>query len=243
MQLLAEQFPFASSARRVGWIVLGVAMVVGCQERAEITRYTVDKPPAMDPASRPNPQAAGGPMAGPFAGGPAGAPAAAPAPTGPPTDRTLGAIVPLSPQGWFFKLTGPIEAVAAQEPAFQTFLKSVSFSSEGKPAWTLPAGWQERPGNQIRYATLVIPGGETPLEATVVALPNQGANPQEYALVNVNRWRGQLQLPPITQEQMASESTPLELSGTQATYVNLAGHAAPNSMGQPPILRGAADGN
>jgi hypothetical protein len=166
-------------------------------------------------------------------------------PTGVPTDRTLAAIVPTVPQGWFFKLTGPIDAVGAQETAFKEFLSGIKFADD-KPHWTVPEGWQEKPASGLRYATLVIPAeGSPPLELTVMALPNSGENPVGYILDNVNRWRGQLRLPPITADQLGSETTTLDVGGTSSTVVNLAGHAAPNSMGPMggPFSSGAINGN
>ncbi|MEX0677962.1 MAG: hypothetical protein WD063_12850 [Pirellulales bacterium] len=208
--------------------ILATVMLVGCQKRDAITRYTVRKPPPIEPLARINPHRP--------------AVANGEQPTGEPTDRTLGAIVPLVPQGWFFKLTGPKDAVAAHEEVFTAFLKSVRFAPDGKPHWTLPAGWQERPGNQIRYATLVIPGGDKPLEVTVTALPNSGTDDEDYLLVNVNRWRGQMRLPPIAKEQLAGESSEIKLDGATATLVNIVGHAA-DTMGRPPFFSGARDGN
>jgi hypothetical protein len=207
-------------------LLAGVWLVaaVGCQKSEQIARYRVDKPVPFEPARATHRQDAQEPL-------------------GEPTDRTLAAIVPLAGQGWFFKLTGPKDAVAANAEAFTTFLKSLRFSAQGKPEWTLPAGWQEQPGSQIRYATLIIPAEGKPLEVTVTALPNSGEDVEGYVLVNVNRWRGQLKLPPITKAELAAESLQIKLDGATATVVNLLGSADPNSMGRPPFMSGARDGN
>lgn len=213
------------------WLLAAPALLLiltGCERRDQVARYTVEKPPPIESVERVNPHHPGVAPDEP--------------PTGEPTDRTLGAIVPLAPQGWFFKLTGPADAVAAQQAAFTAFLKSVHFA-EGKPSWTLPEGWQERPGDQIRFATLVIPSEGKPLELSVTALPSAGGDDENYVLANVNRWRGQLRLPAIAKEQLPDESTQLELDGATATLVNLAGHAAPGTMGRPPFASGAPDGN
>src|SRR5690349_4887600 len=86
-----------------------LALLAGCSDRPPITSYTVNKPVPLKPL--PNPHDAGLPMTLPSQ---AGAEASADAPpSGEPTDRTLAAILPITPQGWFFKLTGPIAAVAA----------------------------------------------------------------------------------------------------------------------------------
>jgi hypothetical protein len=228
-QQLLPTLRHAGRAGRLALLsLLALVIVAGCQKHDGIARYTVNKPPPIKPLERPNPHQL--------------AAAADEQPTGAPTDRTLGAIVPLNPQGWFFKLTGPVDAVGAHEEDFTALVKSVRFSADGKPAWTLPKGWQERPGNQIRYATLLIPGEGKPLEVSITALPNAGTDDKNYLLVNVNRWRRQLRLPPIDGEQLAGESTQIKLDGATATLVNLVGHAA-DTAGRPPFFSGARDGN
>jgi hypothetical protein len=197
---------------------------LGCQRQEQIERYTVRKPLPIEP--------------------PAGAAAsAASEPVGEPKDRTLAAIVPHGDQGWFFKLTGPKDAVAAQTEAFTALVKSVRFSSEDKPEWTLPAGWEQRAGTDIRYATLLIPNSAAPLELSVTALPRPAGDEESYALVNINRWRGQLRLPPITREQLGKETTTFKLDGTSATMVDLVGTATGGMTGRPPFFPGAGDGN
>jgi len=214
-------------ARR--WLILLLWVLVltaqaGCEQREAIAHYKVAKAPANkaphDAASQ----------------------STADQPAGEPKDRTLGAIVPFGEQGWFFKLVGPKDAVAAKNDEFMVFLKSIHFSSQGKPQWTLPEGWQEQPGSGIRFATLLIPAADKPLEVSVTALPRTPGDEVGYLLSNVNRWRGQMKLPPIAGEQLAGESTQLELAGATATLVNLLGSAAPSTMGGGPFSRGAGNG-
>jgi hypothetical protein len=205
------------------WI-LAIAAQTGCEQSDAIAHYKVDKAPLIEAP----PDAA---LQG-----------ASEQPAGEAKDRTLGAIVPFGEKGWFFKLTGPKDVVAAKTDEFTSFVKSVRFSSQGKPDWTLPQGWQEQPGSGIRFATLLIPAENQPLEVSVTALPRTPGDETGYLLSNINRWRGQMKLPPITKEQLAAESTQLELAGATATVVNLLGTAAPNSMGGGPFSRGAGNG-
>ncbi len=210
--------------RRFIVLVAAVSLLAaGCGKQVRIERYTVAKPEPLKLAAD----------AGP----------AVEQPPGEPSDRTLAAIVSHGEQGWFFKITGAKDAVADQGDAFTTFVKSVRFTPEGTPEWTVPAGWQEQPGGSIRYATLMIPSGDKPLELSVTALPKTPGDDENYALVNINRWRGQLKLPPITLEQLGAETTTVELDGATATLVDLLGTAAPNAMGRPPFFPGAGDGN
>ena len=46
--------------------------------------------------------------------------------TGPGTPRILAALVPWQGRTWFFKLSGPADAVAAAKPSFLNFLQSVA---------------------------------------------------------------------------------------------------------------------
>ncbi len=197
-------------------------LLLGCADSERIEHYTVNKPP---PIATPKTDQA--------------VPAQ---PTGEPKDRTLAAIIPHGEQGWFFKLTGPKDPVAANTELFTKLLQSVHFSAEGKPEWTLPEGWQQQAGNDIRFATLMIPGAGEPLEVSVTALPKPPGDEENYALVNINRWRGQLQLPPIAREQLAAESKTLEVDGKTVTMVDLVGTATGGSMGRPPFFPGAGNG-
>lgn len=219
--MLATTFRPRSWTAGAGLALLGLT-AAGCSKPEGIEHYTVKKPPAIDR--------------------PAEAAAQAPPTAAEAKDRTLAAIVSHGEQGWFFKLTGPKDPVAAQGEPFTNFLKTVRFNAEGKPEWTLPEGWQARPGSDIRFATLVIPSEGKPLELSVTALPKPPGDDENYALVNINRWRGQLRLPPITLADLPQESTQLEVGGTTATLVNLLGTAAPGGMGTPPFFPGAGNG-
>lgn len=67
-------------------------------------------------------------------------------------------------------------------------------------SWTTPKGWTELAGNGMRAASFELPRGPGKAEVTVVALPGDVGG----ELANVNRWRGQLALPPFTEEQMGA---------------------------------------
>lgn len=69
---------------------------------------------------------------------------------------------------------------------------------EGTLKWSLPKGWSELPGGGMRFATFKTPiAGK--VEATVVVLPG----PAGGELANVNRWRGQIGLPPMDESGLA----------------------------------------
>jgi hypothetical protein len=79
--------------------------------------------------------------------------------------------------------------------------------------WSLPKGWSELPGGGMRFATFKAPYSGK-LEATVVVLPGQAGG----ELANVNRWRGQIALPPLDEAGLAKARTVLK---TKAGALNV----------------------
>ncbi len=88
-------------------------------------------------------------------------------------------------------------------------------------AWTLPAGWREIPGNGMRLATFVPPGG-LKTEATVVALPGDSGG----ELANANRWRGQIGLPATDEAGMAAARTTMTTKAGPAAIYDFTGAGA-----------------
>jgi hypothetical protein len=75
----------------------------------------------------------------------------------------------------------------------------------------------------MRKATYVVPGaGGADAELSVTAFP--GAVGGELA--NVNRWRGQLQLPPLTEAELAGAVSRVTINGLPVTLVDLTGGPA-----------------
>jgi hypothetical protein len=94
----------------------------------------------------------------------------------------------------------------------------------------------------MRFATVVVNAEAPRLELTVIALPTAGGSPQEQVLANVNRWRGQLALPPITVESLGAATQSVALEGGQlATVVDYTGTSKPGGM-TPPFAAGGGLG-
>ncbi len=70
--------------------------------------------------------------------------------------------------------------------------------TEGALRWTLPRGWSQEDGSGMRFATLKAPA-KGKLDVSVVVLPG----PAGGELANVNRWRGQIGLPPMDEAARA----------------------------------------
>lgn len=188
-------------------IFTGCILVVGCRPDDQIDSYTV--PVLHQPAASPTATE-----------------------TGEPTDRMLAAILPQGGQAWFFKVVGPIPAIDRQAQAIDDFFAGLRLADDqSKPAWKLPDGWTEQDGTGMRAATISIPAGDQPLELTVVVLPWTGR--PDDVLSNVNRWRGQLQLPAIGAQGLAECTRELSTNGTTMTIVDLQGRMQETGMAAP----------
>jgi hypothetical protein len=180
--------------------------------------------------------------------------------------RILVAMLTSGGTSWFFKMTGEDSFVAAQKGNFLQFLKSVSFaenvpvsmsgtslgnqnilvpnantivtggmnSSGGdKPAWTIPAGWQEAPPSEFLVAKFIIAGeGDAKAQVNISQLAGEGGG----FLANVNRWRGQLGLPPADASSFPHQNEP-DLAGTTHGMVDFTG--TDSKTGKPARLIGA----
>jgi len=147
--------------------------------------------------------------------------------------------VPVGDTGWFFKLTGEKAAVEPQHEAFLQFITSIKFSG-GKPTWTLPPDWKQLPGSSMRFATIQIAADGKPLELSVIPLPQAGgdttkSDTAKYVLDNVNRWRNQLNLKPITADELSTTTKSLKIDGHDATLVSLVGTGSGGMSGAAPF--------
>ena len=137
----------------------------------------------------------------------AGPPAAAATPT-PADDPHAGLGIP------------PVNSSAAPAPA------SGPTASGADLSWTAPAAWQTRPASAMRKATFIITGAsaDEQAELAVTAFPGDVGG----LLANVNRWRGQLQLPPVDAAALHSTLTHLDINTLHVELVELVGPEAPD---------------
>jgi hypothetical protein len=179
-------------------------------------------------------------------------------------ERIIGTILHSDNAVWFFKMTGDSALVETNKAAFIAFMKSVQFgelaapstmdlsqlppshppipgmtpsastaaAASDKPTWTVPAGWQEGPLEQFLVAKYVIAGdGGAQAAVNVSLLAGDGGG----LLANVNRWRAQLGLAPVSDADVANLPT-LDASGGKATVIDFPGTDA--RTGQPARLVG-----
>lgn len=104
----------------------------------------------------------------------------------------------------------PKERPATVQPANMSAMQDADIpTSTAHATWTTPTTWQQvTPTNKLRLAEFAIPGQDgAKAEAAVYSF--RGSVGSE--LDNVNRWRGEVQLPPTTDDKIVSEQVQIGL--------------------------------
>lgn len=130
---------------------------------------------------------------------------------------------------WFFKLTGPRDEVLRQMLPFTNVVRTLKLTEGAAPEFQVPPGWTESSGPPPRYKTLTLDASDPELELTISSLPFPGTGYEGYLLANLNRWRGQLGLEPLSGEnalETARENGELMIipsQGNMIAVMNLTG--------------------
>lgn len=181
------------------------------------------------------------------------------------TQRILAVIFHRDDVSWFFKVTGDADLVENQKPAFISFLKSVQFGTPaaaaamdmtqlppshppvdgmnppavpanadgGKSNWTVPPDWKQIDPGPMLTAKFSITGSGGSAEVNILS-----SGMDTGLAANVNRWRGQLGLPPVAQEDELSKMVgSIDIGGGKAQVVDLSG--TDSKTGKPARLVGA----
>ena len=98
--------------------------------------------------------------------------------------------------------------------------------------WKLPPSWEEVAPGEMRVASFRIKG-QSGQQADVSIVPLPGMAGGE--INNVNRWRGQVGQPPVTEAELAQLAQPVQIAGQPARLYEQAGKA-PNSDEESRIL-------
>ena len=161
-----------------------------------------------------------GPFAGgdaPFAGGAASRPQAG----------------PIDPNAQL--PAGHPEIGAAPKPGAKAGTRPSPLMPEPEPnlpfAYELPEGWSAGEPSQFVMAAFTVSDGTSSARITV----SQAGGDM---LANINRWRGELRLPSIEENQLLTAMTKVKLSGLDANFIELIGTA--NSGAQEATLGVAA---
>ena len=146
------------------------------------------------------------------------------------TERFVVAFTHRPEGSLFFKIQGPDAAVTAQKPVFFEFLKSVKISDGAAPApaaesgWPgeIPAGWTEVAPGPMQQAKFSVPEKDgAKADVMVSVFPSATGGTVE----NVKRWRNQLKLAAIPDEEIAKLAKPLAGAPEGSIIVDLKNEA------------------
>jgi hypothetical protein len=124
----------------------------------------------------------------------------------------------------------PHAALGAGDPHIAPALPSPNEQTADLPKWIVPANWSEKTPGPMILKSYSVAGkdGKTAL-VTISMFPGQVGG----VLANVNRWRGQLGLPEVSESDLATATQATEVPGGKATLVDLTGS---DRSGQPARL-------
>ena len=108
----------------------------------------------------------------------------------------------------------PATSPAAAAPMVAPASMKAEAASFDAPKWgKLPAGWSVGPENGMRKATWIVAGPEgSKAEIAVTVFPGNVGG----LTANVNRWRGQIGLPPASGEDIAASAKPAKVGGVDS---------------------------
>jgi hypothetical protein len=92
----------------------------------------------------------------------------------------------------------------------------------GKPTYTVPEGWKEIDPGSGQFAPLIalkVEEGGASARVTISRSAGEGGG----LLLNVNRWRGQIGLPDLDEEQVRDAAKKFEVGGASGSYFDFTG--------------------
>jgi hypothetical protein len=156
--------------------------------------------------------------------------------------RILGGMSVEGDRVWFFKLMGAAARVEKHKSEFDQLISSLKFNgpaysgpqreTKGRLSWITPAGWENGGEKAMRELTLFAGDANDPAEVIVTSL---GGAKFGDLLDNVNRWRAQVGLTPVSKvEEQPSER--MQLAGNPAAYFDMSGPGNADKPNQRMLL-------
>ena len=107
----------------------------------------------------------------------------------------------------------------SRAPQTASAIPSTENSSNPQIKWQTPQGWSEIPPSAMRYASFNAGAGESKIDISIVTFPGEGGNDTD----NVNRWRQQIGLPPMSPAAVATQVASMKTSDGNFSSVDIAG--------------------
>ncbi len=117
----------------------------------------------------------------------------------------------------------PKEPAAAVAADTSTGAPAASPAETAGIRWTAPVGWQQQPASGMRQGSFTVPGANgTGADVSVISFPGTGGDD----LANLNRWRNQLQLPPVAAADLSSQMQSVTAPAGKYAIADLTGTVA-----------------
>lgn len=113
----------------------------------------------------------------------------------------------------------PLRAYSVPKEPSPATQPAADASESQRPAWAVPAGWREAGPKPMRAATFLAGEGDSTIEIAVSVFPGDTGG----LLANVNRWRQQVGLAPITEAALFGIVEPFENPGFSGHVMRLEG--------------------
>jgi hypothetical protein len=88
-------------------------------------------------------------------------------------------------------------------------------------AWTAPAHWTAKPPSAMRKGSFAIKDDAAEADLSITSFPGDTGG----LLANINRWRGQISLPPLAADQLDANREHLDIGTLHVDVVDFAGSA------------------
>jgi hypothetical protein len=154
--------------------------------------------------------------------------------------RIIAGMITTADSTLFFKMRGNADLTEAQKGDFIKWVAAVCNAQveskspqmaamppgdAGAPQikWNAPEGWTEVPPSAMRYASFSASDGDSgKIDISVVTFAGDGGSDAD----NVNRWRGQIGLPPVDQNTLNSQIASLKTADTTFATTDITGAKA-----------------
>ena len=145
-------------------------------------------------------------------------------PPGPEQKRILGAMAIDGDRVWFFKMMGPVQRLEKHKKEFEDFLTTLKLNGprkefKGPLAFNTPPGWTSAGERFMVFLSFLAGAPSDPAEVLVTQLPGTKFG---SILENINRWRAQVGLAPVTKVE-DQPSSRIQVAGNDAAYFDFSG--------------------
>lgn len=115
----------------------------------------------------------------------------------------------------------PVETMPGPLAAQPNMANTAVPTGSDSLVWTAPAHWTAKPASAMRKGSYSIKGDGGEADLSITAFPGDTGG----LLANINRWRGQVSLPPLAADQLEANRQHVDLGPLHVDVVDFVGSA------------------